>query len=432
MGQRDEQEHEGADRADRDARPRSAIAGACAAVLAAVVALSAAPRQASAVLVNDGSAFATRQTSTQGLTASELALYNQLGNFREFLGTPIDATHFITAKHISIAPTDTISFSRGPNVGTYTIASWVDDADSDLRIVRINGTFQSWVPLNGSNYETNRTATIFGRGGAPAAQVYVGPELKGWTAAAADGQVSWGRNVVTGTLGTNQIYARFEINGLPTEAGLSIGDSGGPWFAPDGQGLLRLVGISSSVTGPYQYDVAGTPTGVSFQAALFDLGGLWLGYPGNAVFIPENPVNVAAVNVAARISDRISWIASQIDISTEDTDRDGIVNQFDNCPWISNPTQADNGGLGFSTTPDGIGNACQCGDVTGEGQVNDTDASFIKRKALGLSAPLFIVPDNCDVTGDGNCNGSDATLIRHAAAGTVSPLFGQNCPNARP
>ena len=70
--------------------------------------------------------------------------------------------------------------------------------------------------------------------------------------------------------------------------------------------------------------------------------------------------------------------------------------------------------------------------MTGEGQVNDTDAAFIKRKALGLSAPLFLVPSNCDVTGDEQCNGTDATLIRHAAAGTINPLFGQHCSNAKP
>ena len=110
--------------------------------------------------------------------------------------------------------------------------------------------------------------------------------------------------------------------------------------------------------------------------------------------------------VASRISDRIGWISTVVDLSTDDTDRDGIANQFDNCPFLANASQADNGGLGFSTTPDGIGNACQCGDVTGEGQVNDTDAAFIKRHALGLAAPLFLVPNNCDVTGDGLCNGT--------------------------
>ena len=408
------------------------IAAASTAIALACVAPITLPSPARAVLASDGSPVATRLTSTTGLSNAELSLYARLGTFRGFLGTPIDATHFITAQHIGIAANDTISFSQGPNVGTYSIVGWADDAGSDLRIVKIAGTFQDWVPLNGSGYETNKTATIFGRGGRPSGSVFVGAELKGWTAAAPDGQISWGRNVVVGTLDTNQIYARFEINGLPQEAGLTTGDSGGPWFAPDGQGLMRLVGVTSSATGPYQMDVAGAPSGLPFEAAIVDIGGLWLGSAGNAVFIPENPVNIVSIIIAARVSDRIGWIASQIDLVADDTDRDGIANQFDNCPFAANASQIDSGGLGFGTTSDGIGDACQCGDVTGEGQVNDTDAAFIKRKALSLSAPLFIVPNNCDVTGDGQCNGTDATLIRHAAAGTINPLFGQHCPNAMP
>lgn len=401
-------------------------------LLASAASLLTPSHDAAAILVAESGSTAVRQTSTQGLTTAELALHALLGEFRGFLGTPVDATHFITAQHIGIAPSDTITFPGGPNAGTYAITGWADDPGSDLRIVTIAGTFQDWVSLNGSGYEAGKTVTIFGRGGAPSSEVFVGSELKGWTAASPDGAISWGRNVVTGTLNANQIYARFESNGLPTEAGLTTGDSAGPWFAADGQGLMRLVGVSFGATGPYQLDAAGSPTGGVFEAALFDVGGLWVGAPGNAVLVPENPVNVPGVGVASRISDRIGWISTLIDLSTEDTDRDGIANQFDNCPWTPNASQLDNGGLGSTTTPDGIGNACQCGDVTGEGQVNDTDAAFIKRHALGLMAALFLVPDNCDVTGDGSCNGTDATLIRHAAAGSVSPLFGQHCPSAVP
>lgn len=387
---------------------------------------------AHAILAIDHTLNAVRVTSTQDLTPNELATHALLGQFRGFLGTPIDATHFITAKHIGIAQTDTIAFTEGPNVGTYSIESWVDDPGSDLRIVTITGTFQSWVPLFGGGSETGRTATIFGRGGQPQSLVYVGTERKGWTAAGSDGQISWGRNVVSGTLGANQITARFEINGIPYEAGLTAGDSGGPWLTPDSRGVLRLIGISSSTTGPYELDFAGAPSGIQFQGALFDIGGLWVGAIGSASFVPDNPINVPGSLIASRIADRIGWISAQIDLTTEDTDQDGIADQFDNCPWIVNANQADNGGLGSSATADGIGNACQCGDVTGEGLVNDTDAAYIKRQALGLSAPLFVVSKNCDVTGDGTCNGTDATLIRQAAIGNISPLFGQNCPNAAP
>lgn len=387
---------------------------------------------AQAVVIGDGSPFASRNTSTTGLSAGELAVHALVGRFGGFLGTPIDASHFITAQHVGISLSDTISFPSGPNAGTFSIVSWVDDPGSDLRIVRISGSFPAWVSLNGWTNEINKTATIIGRGGDVASQVFVGPELKGWTTAAPDGQVSWGRNTVTGTLGSNQLYARFDVNGGPYEAGLSSGDSAGPWFISDSQGVFRLIGVSYSTTGPYQPDVAGAPNGVPFEAALFDIGGLWVGPVGNATFVQENPINVPAVIVASRIADRIGWISAQLDLPIQDTDHDGVTDQFDNCPFVSNANQLDTGGLGFTTTPDGIGNVCQCGDITGEGQANDTDASFIKRWALGLPAALFLVPGNCDVNADGKCSGVDATLIRQVAAGNPNPLFGQNCANAQP
>ncbi|MBW2423564.1 MAG: thrombospondin type 3 repeat-containing protein [Deltaproteobacteria bacterium] len=248
---------------------------------------------------------------------------------------------------------------------------------------------------------------------------------------APDGATSWGRNVVESGVG-NEIYARFEINGLAVEGGLSSGDSGGAWFIRDGLGLLRIAAISFAMTGPYQADAGGAPDGLPFEAPLFDIGGLWVGNPGSEVFIDENPVPIPAALFGTRVSKRLDWIGLIVGFSPEDTDGDGVPNDQDNCPYRANADQLDAAGLGFSSPPDGIGDVCQCGDVTGEGQVNDTDATFIRRQALGLSAPLFLVPGNCDVTGEGLCNGTDATLIRHAAAGNVSALFGQNCPNALP
>lgn len=223
-----------------------------------VLALLFAPGIAQGILATNQGATAVRITSTQNLTPAELAAYELQGHFRGFLGTPIDDTHFITAQHIGILITDTITFNSGPNAGTYTVSSWDDDPGSDLRIVAINETFTSWPPLFGSPDESMRTAIIFGRGGAPNAVISVFDELKGWSAAGGDGQISWGRNVVSGTLGPDQIFARFESNGLPEEAGLSAGDSGGAWFVQDAQGLTRLAGISYAVTGPFQFDVSGS------------------------------------------------------------------------------------------------------------------------------------------------------------------------------
>jgi len=115
----------------------------------------------------------------------------------------------------------------------------------------------------------------------------------------------------------------------------------------------------------------------------------------------------------------------------DDPDADGWPNRIDVCPFTSNTGQEDccTPGSGSTSNPDGIGDACQCGDVTGDGASNSFDATMIKRQALGLSAPLFNVPKNCDVTGDGACNSFDATMITRKALGLSAPLFGNNCSN---
>jgi acyl-homoserine lactone acylase PvdQ len=120
----------------------------------------------------------------------------------------------------------------------------------------------------------------------------------------------------------------------------------------------------------------------------------------------------------------------RLDAQSPDTDGDGRNDDNDNCPFVANPGQEDTGGLA-TATPDGIGNACQCGDVTGNGIVNGQDANAIQRHGIGAQPnPLFLVPGNCDVTGNGQCNGQDANAVKRAALGQTSPTFGQRCHNA--
>ena len=115
-----------------------------------------------------------------------------------------------------------------------------------------------------------------------------------------------------------------------------------------------------------------------------------------------------------------------------DCDGDGVADAADNCPLVANPDQLDSGGVD-TTEPDGIGDACQCGDVTDNGIVNGQDANAIRRHALGSEPnPTFAVPGNCDVSGNGSCNGQDANAVKRAALGQPSPLFGQNCQAADP
>jgi hypothetical protein len=116
-------------------------------------------------------------------------------------------------------------------------------------------------------------------------------------------------------------------------------------------------------------------------------------------------------------------------VALADLDGDSLTGEADNCPQIANADQQDNGGIN-TTTPDGIGDACQCGDVTGNGIVNGQDANAIKRHGLSQPNPSFAVAGNCDVTGNGLCNGQDANAVKRAALGDPSPSFGQRCHNA--
>jgi hypothetical protein len=127
----------------------------------------------------------------------------------------------------------------------------------------------------------------------------------------------------------------------------------------------------------------------------------------------------------------------------DDSDGDGVCTSgspppADNCPSTANPGQEDDGG--FNTgVPDGIGNACQCGDVNGDGSVNNTDGTIIKRCVLGLSPcegggpELLPSPGNCDVNGDGVCNTTDGTIVKRNVVG-LSPadvVISQKCPSAQ-
>lgn len=83
----------------------------------------------------------------------------------------------------------------------------------------------------------------------------------------------------------------------------------------------------------------------------------------------------------------------------------------DNCPFVLNPDQADVDG-------NGIGDACECGDASGDGRVNTTDVRLIQRCAVGqLEGPTCT--GLCDVTGDGRCDTTDARLIQRLVVGDL-------------
>jgi hypothetical protein len=79
-----------------------------------------------------------------------------------------------------------------------------------------------------------------------------------------------------------------------------------------------------------------------------------------------------------------------------DGDVDGTPDALDNCPFEPNPDQGD-------VDVNGIGDACECGDQTGDGRVDVLDLVGINAAILG-SVPISPL---CDTNQDDRCNVSD-------------------------
>ena len=115
-----------------------------------------------------------------------------------------------------------------------------------------------------------------------------------------------------------------------------------------------------------------------------------------------------------------------------DADVDGFGDPKDNCPYLAND-QSDAGGLG-ATGPDGIGDACQCGDLDADGDADDADRAALR---MALSDPLVaglatLANPHCSVIGAAaSCDLLDATALARANA-LLLPGLAQACGVAQP
>lgn len=114
--------------------------------------------------------------------------------------------------------------------------------------------------------------------------------------------------------------------------------------------------------------------------------------------------------------------------ASNDTDNDGVGDASDNCPVTPNPAQDDSGGINTNAA-DGIGDACQCGDINGDGKVSNSDAVLIERHLLGLPSPFD--GNYCDTNGDGICTNTDSVIIKRTLLG-LPPGIRQACSAAVP
>lgn len=226
--------------------------------------------------------------NTSAPTDPALAVrWGQVGLFRPtwgpdgFLGTPIAPTLFITAKHIQGFVGDTFTLSGT----TYTTIARFADASSDLAIWQVSGTFpqDKIVPLyTSSSIPVDAPLYVFGVGAARGTTVTGsafggGTEVKGWRWGVynpANPVQSWGTNTLEGlyNFGSKGLQLGFTFSaGVSDDEGtLAYGDSGGPVFIQQ-NGVWRLAGINYSAESPFNT----TNTGGGFNAALFDVGGLY-------------------------------------------------------------------------------------------------------------------------------------------------------------
>jgi uncharacterized repeat protein (TIGR03806 family) len=128
----------------------------------------------------------------------------------------------------------------------------------------------------------------------------------------------------------------------------------------------------------------------------------------------------------------VSLIGSWIDtgLSVLDSDGDGVPDAGDNCPYEPNGDQVD-GGSWLSSSPNGIGRACQCSNVDTSGIVNLNDSIRLRMYLAGVtSGTLAPVDRRCAYPdGAGKASVLDSTHFRRALAAQEAPPP-QTCPAA--
>ena len=249
-----------------------------------------------------------------------------------FLGTPIAPSFFVSAAHVGqqsavlnfhgvdypVVRGYSLRLGPGPNG---------NPVYSDLIIWQIQGQFPSFAPLYSKQDETGKHLITIGRGterGGEISHTYAGETTaRGWGWKDPAGAQRWGENIVSSIVAMNRhnddgIYALFDKNGLPHEAHLSNGDSGGAVFIQD-EGVWKLAGINYAVDDLYP----GPSSAGAFTAAIYDARGYYT-KTGPATFeLIEGTAPVPTGFYATRISARLDWIYGVVD-PTGDLDSDGI------------------------------------------------------------------------------------------------------------
>jgi hypothetical protein len=230
------------------------------------------------------------------------------GQWNGFLATPIAPAFFIAAKHVGGSMGDVFVL----NGFTYHTVAFSDCPNCDLRVWQVAETFPMYAPLYTNANEVGNHCVVFGRGTQRGDAVIVGGTTSGWKWGSGDGVQRWGENDVTSIYDDPNLgqflQCTFDRNGGSNECHLSVGDSSGAMFIQDGS-TWKLAGIHYAVDGYFSTD--GT-TDTQFDAALTDMGGLWIGSGTDWTFITNRVYDIPSSFYSTRISSKVSWINSVI------------------------------------------------------------------------------------------------------------------------
>jgi hypothetical protein len=186
------------------------------------------------------------------------------------------------------------------------------------------------------------------------------------------------------------------------------------------QGQVNHSGILAKVLqGPGE----GLP-GLTTPAGAFGLGPL---LPGTyRLLLERSGYQSLTLNGVVVPAGGVANVGTRTLLAT-DFDGDGVPDVSDNCPTVPNPSQSDVGGLGAASGPNGRGDACECGDVTGDGRITAGDAANIQRAVLTPPTAVMTRPELCDVGGSPGCTITDAVIVRRALLSPPAATIGEAC-----
>ncbi len=235
------------------------------------------------------------------------------GRWGYFTGTPIASNLFLTAKHIGGTVGDPFLFQNVP----YPAVASYPDAETDLVVWQVCGSFPTFAPLYDGPGEVGRDCILLGRGSIRGAEVTgtneLGTVLKGWLWGDPDGRLRWGKNRITEVVDSQAgigklLVATFDHDGLVDEACLAGGDSGSGLFIRNGD-RWQIAGINYAVDGPFSY----TDSGPAFYGALFDRGSLYqLNADNTWEWMDSSPTPKPAAIYATQVASRLAWLHSII------------------------------------------------------------------------------------------------------------------------